>query len=82
MSLLKGNIPDANYDEIRRIITSDTAETFSFYFNGILAFDINITNPHGDYVATFTDYALVGLIDDSGTMGLIDGSGFVAQIGE
>jgi len=61
ISMILGTLPDPNFNEIRRTVNSETSETYAFLYCDIYEFEINITDPNGDFIVTITDFSPVGL---------------------
>lgn len=61
MPILYGTLPDVNFNEIQRVVNSETSETYSFIYDNILEFQIDVTNPQANFVVEVSDFSPIGL---------------------
>ena len=64
MAMLSGTLPEVNYNEIRRTLTSQTSVVFVFYWKAMKSFSIQITNPYDSFTAIIDEH--YGITKESG----------------
>lgn len=80
LGIILGTLPSPNYNQISRTVNDDGSETFIFSYNNTSLYQVDITDPQGNYMIKVNDLSLAGsivLMDGTGSMLTIVGDDYI-----